>query len=1410
MTSQYNAPRRVSPSHNFGITPFGIYCFECRSPVGEIGTHFSVDLIKKHMNRKHKCNGNAATNWLEIKSSLNEGMKQHFGNVRNYEGWIIKKNIPTYNCSCGFYTKRKANLDRHIERMETKAPEQSHAVAKSFSCAVSSCGRTILTKYLQSMENTPIDVVTLEPVSNSSNTLSTITASDISNNGSNQYVPVKLNNKKWLTTKLENIRQIFNIYKRPDELLDPYLPSLKLLFIHSQGSVIERIKQDLDVMKCDDNSMIILGNNDECENNKSMQFFLDSTSQWLRVYCREHVSLLDGDIRFELQSFVKDMTMATNGYNLTFNMRENEDVIWRELQLMIRFVWNAYFFNQISALLKTTLTPIMAAIRRISVTHNFLSSPEATEDMIEGLVIQRFMHSIFMEKKANAYSLLLGHQLVMTRLFFKKNNSSDSNELMIRSCSEFGSIVALHLHIYRLGSASLIACTESQSWPGIINEMNISSLCHVLSPLIKKTKQMNNSKIEVRSKKINDNGDIIIDDFTFERCKWCKIIQIIIVKFNGIMEKVFANDTWKEFVDYRKSIQVKRIGSGNVASSDDTFHYDFWMNTSGRVIRQSQLSFKTNIAEETIERMTGLVMICLHGLGLGSTRITELLRLQQHQMEFKGGSFYYISISNKRRSCDVSNKKVVTHKLPASISRYLLLYDYIGRQYSKGRDCFLFGGGSNNKINSNYENREFYTEFSSIFELTLNCSSLVMRHVYTSICNYIFPGNNNNFDKNIVSTVDTIAEMSGHSAEVHEQFYSSTINKETFFDTYHRNLGENTVIDIDDSNKTIPLALQKDVTHYLKVIYGTNANFLSDLQMNLVIDSCNNKKKHTFCSIGCGGGKSLAWIMPVVREQALGFRSKLRIIVIPYCFLLDHHIHSTIKTIGQCSGISVEKLNGTDIHNNILPNVLRDRDNLPGLLFLSLEAMAELVRHHFLYLQELGEEGLLEKIYVDECHTILSELNFRSKYHAISRLAALNIPTVLFTGTIQRSFICDYMNYMFGSKDTGMYQMFVDSNIFTDIMIKIEHNSSKSYIEKSCNHVVEFASKYSSANVHVIVSTVDEGRSVYERLKSISRYECEFIYSGSENQDCIARKWNGNEIRILISTTLGLVGNESSKTQMVCLVGLHYNLPSIIQSIGRIRPKTRTRYSLCSIFTSNDNVWRIQENKTLSRAAFRELVGCKIISEDCKDRYFKSMTMTSVNNWLFSDDGCRMVSLGKRMGYSIKTDCKLCDKCIGGTNVRKASLERKKRIDIVMKQREDGIQLLNTLKQRCICCNRSTCSGTCVVQSMKGRFQCYHCLGNHTAAKCGVYKPILKNKACYSCYVFNYDQSVHHTYTDCNKDGEIKERLRALIQYDFREKTKNINQLSSNRGYNFEEQLAGIYASEESFFRFLNKYKDWK
>ena len=1386
-------PEKISNSHHYGITPFGVYCLECCSPVGNVNDFSRLkDSIRMHNKReKHMFrNGDTASS---IANSLKDSIGVRYGHIREYSPWIRKKNMKSFICTCGELFSKHSNIERHIKMAEKKNPEKIHQAKPCLSVSTV-CGRVIDEESLKAMMKEPIIEAAplLLPGKNDCSI-------------ANEYIPIQSNNNKWLTVSLTKVKNIFAAYKCPNESIDAYLSSLKLLTIHENSPVIERILESLNLVNDNDCN--------QSSNDSTLNFFLDCCKKWIKDYCREHVNMLDGRSRFRLQSYFDETILVNSGYNLNFNMREKEDVIIKETLIIVELSWKLHEKGLYNKRITERIQTIKNDIIEIEQHFGGESSDSAMGQMISRLVIQQYLHSILIETMDNAYHLLMGHHIVILRLFKVKKCTVDGREdniLSMRSCGEFGSIVSLHIHIYRLASASLMACTESSCWNGILNRMKESYLCHILSPIINQVKRMNNEKIDVRVKTLKANGDISIDDFTFERCKWSTMIKSIIKRFDGIMPMIFANNIWKQFVDNRKSIQVKRIANAQEVSIDDVYHYNFWLNSNGRIIRERDLTFKKEIATETFEKMTGLVMICLHGLGLGSTRISELLRIQKHQVEFKGGSFYYISISNKRRSAEISNKKVVTHKLPPSISRYLLLYDFIGREYSKGRDCFLFGGGSNAKISTEYENKEFYSEFASIFELTANCSCLVMRHLYTSICNFVFPGNNNNFDKNIVSTVGTIAEMSGHSAEIHEKFYSSSINKERFFDTYHHNLGEVSTFVTDDSNVEIGLAHPKDVIHCLKVLFGTNAKFLSDLQRDFVIDACNNTRKHTFCSIGCGGGKSLGWIIPPMREDAAGFGTKLRIIVIPYCFLLDHHVNSTIKVIGECSGITVEKLKGVDIHNNILPNILRDTDNLPGLLFLSLEAMSGLVTHHFTYLQQLGEHGLLKKIYIDECHTILSELNFRARYHSISKLAGLNVPMVLFTGTIQRSFIADYMGYMFNSKDTGMYQMFIDNNIFGDKILKLEHNASKNYVKECCDHVIRFTSKYKSANVHVIVSTVEEGKDIHEQLCSKLEYECcNFIFSGSDNQDCIAKKWNENRLQILISTTVGLVGNESSKTQMVCIVGLLYNIPSIIQSMGRIRPRKRTSHSLCSIFTSDNNQWKIKESKDSSKAAFNELVGCKIISKDSMVRYFQSMTMASVHNWLFDDEGCRLVSLGKRMGYNVDNKCNICDKCItGSSNVRMASLSKRKQNDIAMVKKEAGIRLLQRLKQKCICCNTSTCSGTCVVKSIQGRMVCYHCLGYHTSSSCGVYKSILQGKACYSCYVFNYDQTAQHSFESCRKEGEIRERLRALIHYDYREKTKF--RKSGSQLYSFNVHLSGIYASEETFFTFLYEYRDWK
>ena len=108
-----------------------------------------------------------------------------------------------------------------------------------------------------------------------------------------------------------------------------------------------------------------------------------------------------------------------------------------------------------------------------------------------------------------------------------------------------------------------------------------------------------------------------------------------------------------------------------------------------------------------------------------------------------------------------------------------------------------------------------------------------MRHLYTSICNYCFPSNNS-ISKTIVSTIDIVAEMSGHSVEMHEAYYSSDIDKETLFETYHKMLGSLASYTSKEATRTIQIVTQDQLDLTLKVIYGTNGNVLSSLQRDLI------------------------------------------------------------------------------------------------------------------------------------------------------------------------------------------------------------------------------------------------------------------------------------------------------------------------------------------------------------------------------------------------------------------------------------------------------------------------------------------------------------------------------------------------------------------------------------------------
>ncbi len=337
---------------------------------------------------------------------------------------------------------------------------------------------------------------------------------------------------------------------------------------------------------------------------------------------------------------------------------------------------------------------------------------------------------------------------------------------------------------------------------------------------------------------------------------------------------------------------------------------------------------------------------------------------------------------------------------------------------------------------------------------------------------------------------------------------------------------------------------------------------------------------------------------------------------------------------------------------------------------------------------------------------------------------------------------------------------------------------------------------------------LQQGEAIYRNLKT-SEYSCEYIYSGSERQLEIAKMWNSDSLRILISTTIGLVGNESTMTQTVCIVGLLYNLPSIIQSIGRIRAQRRNEKSECTIFTDVNYKYKLDDAVAKSNADCEQLIGCNLLERANMGKYFKSMTMNAVNGWLFHDQGCRIASLSARLGY-VHNKCQQCDRCTN-TSVNRCTILRKNRINLNNTRRKEGIRLLQLMKTMCVVCNKARCEGSCVVGGIqlgrrKGSYVCFKCLGPHLSRDCRkAYQIALTNKACYRCFQYNYCDEVRHDFSVCKDDGGIKDRLKALIQHDFCDKNEHLRKEDK---ISFSSHVSGIYASADTFFAFLYRYRN--
>jgi len=164
-----------------------------------------------------------------------------------------------------------------------------------------------------------------------------------------------------------------------------------------------------------------------------------------------------------------------------------------------------------------------------------------------------------------------------------------------------------------------------------------------------------------------------------------------------------------------------------------------------------------------------------------------------------------------------------------------------------------------------------------------------------------------------------LTERSGHTQGTGRRAYGTWLenSEEAMYDLYHRRLGE---ISLDPPMVSFVPLSDSVLKSSLKTMLGREAEYRSDYQKMMIEIAANSILRHAFVGLPCGQGKSLSWMVPTLASYMAGRHVGLRIIVLPYKFLLGHVVQHALTMLGLLSKrLIVSFLDSSKISHDTLP-----------------------------------------------------------------------------------------------------------------------------------------------------------------------------------------------------------------------------------------------------------------------------------------------------------------------------------------------------------------------------------------------------------------------------------------------------------------------------------------------------------
>ena len=200
-----------------------------------------------------------------------------------------------------------------------------------------------------------------------------------------------------------------------------------------------------------------------------------------------------------------------------------------------------------------------------------------------------------------------------------------------------------------------------------------------------------------------------------------------------------------------------------------------------------------------------------------------------------------------------------------------------------------------------------------------------------------------------------LTKKSGHTQGTGRRAYGtwSENSEEALYDRFHSHLGEVTMDPPPVDFMPFSVSVLKAA---LKELIGRKAVFRSQDQKKMIQIAANSIVRHAFVGLSCGQGKSMSWMVPTMASYLSGRHVGLRIVILPYKFLLGHMVHYAIAMLGLLKEkLRVHFLDSSEIDKGTFPDVLCGTD-MPALLFLNLDGAATMLRFHLERLQSLVTE----------------------------------------------------------------------------------------------------------------------------------------------------------------------------------------------------------------------------------------------------------------------------------------------------------------------------------------------------------------------------------------------------------------------------------------------------------------------